>query len=239
MEVVRERMRRHIHVGEEPRRASELIVLGLACLSPWAIGAVDAWAQLALDVGIALLAILGIVAADRAGWARRLFCVPSLALLALALLALVQAVPLPEAMLKGIAPATDTWRRGLAPDVPQRVKGAEGPPVAPPASTLSHDPDASLRSSAQLMACWLLFQCVLGLGRGHGLLRRFGMVTVVNCLVMTLFAIAQSLTWNGKIYGIRQTRVVDPWLTGGPFVLHNHLAAYLNVGFGLALGFLI
>jgi hypothetical protein len=104
---------------------------------------------------------------------------------------------------------------------------------------LSHDPDASLRTAAQLLAAWLLFQGVLGSGRGVGPLRRFGLATVVNAALLTVFAIAQALTWNGKIYGIRPTMVGDRWLTGGPFVLHNHLAAYLNVGFGLAVGFLL
>ncbi len=31
---------------------SEIIVLGMACLAPWAFGSVDAWAEFALALGI-------------------------------------------------------------------------------------------------------------------------------------------------------------------------------------------
>src|SRR5690242_2460865 len=105
------------------QRGSELIILTMACLSPWAIGAVDAWAQLILEGCIILLAILGLLMAGRSGWSRRLFCAPSIALGALALLALLQAVPLPAVVLKSIAPATHAWRAKLAPEVPQRELG--------------------------------------------------------------------------------------------------------------------
>jgi hypothetical protein len=229
----------HTLLRERLRGAAEVLILALACLSPWAIGAVDAWAQLIFEGGLVLLAALGLFTAERSNWARRLFCLPSMTLAALALLALLQALPLPDAVVRTIAPATQLWRSGLAPGVPQRVQGDDGPPVAPPASTLSHDPEASLCTAAQLASYWILFQCVLGLGRGHGPLRRFGLATVANASLMTLFAIAQALAWGGKIYGIRPVTERSGWLTGGPFVCHNHLAAYLNLAFGLALGFLL
>lgn len=221
------------------RFASEMIILVMATLAPWAIGAVDAWAQLILEGGLVLLMTLGLLTEGRSGRARRLSCGPSLALAALALLALAQAIPLPDVVLKTVAPATRDWRAGLVPSGPQRVRGDASPPVPPPATTVSHDPEASLRTAAQLAALWLLFQGVLGLGKGPDPLRRFGLCTVANASLLTLFAISQALTWDGKIYGIRPTSVGDPWMTGGPFVLHNHLAAFLVIGFGLALGFLL
>src|SRR5262249_33095812 len=100
---------------EHLRRACEGSILVRAGLAAGAIGAVDAWAQLVLDVGLVLLAILGTLTGTRSDWRRRLFCVPSLALGGLALLALVQAVPLPSGVLKVIAPATSSFREGLAP----------------------------------------------------------------------------------------------------------------------------
>jgi O-antigen ligase/tetratricopeptide (TPR) repeat protein len=221
------------------RHACELLILAMAVFSPWAIGAVDAWAQLILDSSLIVLVILGLATAPRRDWARRLLCMPSLALGGLGLLALVQALPLPSAVERTIAPATYAWRAGLAPAVPQSVAGDSSPAVRPPAPTLSHDPDASLRTAAQLAASWLLFQAVLGLGRGAGSLRLFGLVTVANASLMTLFSIVQALTWSGKIYGIRAVTERVGWLTGGPFVCHNHLAAYLNLAFGMALGFFL
>ena len=123
------------------------------------------------------------------------------------------------------------------PDAPQGVEGDVAPAGVPvPAATLSQDPDASLRTAAQLAAAWLLFQAVLGSGTGYQSLRRLALLTVANASLLTLFSIAQALAWNGKIYGIRETRRRNGWFVGGPFVSHNHLAAYLNLAFGLALG---
>ena len=55
-----------------------------------------------------------------------------------------------------------------------------------------------------------------------------------------LFAIVQGLTWNGRIYWVRPAHVsTNSWSVGGPFLSHSHLAAYLNMGLGLALGLLL
>ncbi len=56
---------------------------------------------------------------------------------------------------------------------------------------------------------------------------------------LTLFALIQALTWNGKIYGIRPSPIQHAWYTGGPFVSYHHLAAYLNFGLGFALAFVM
>ena len=61
------------------------------------------------------------------------------------------------------------------------------------------------------------------------------MAVAGNAALMSLFSLVQMLTWNGKIYWTR----LGGTSNGGPFVCHNHLAAYLNVGLGFALGFLI
>src|SRR5215203_5185225 len=44
-----------------PRRVGEAVLLAMACLAPWAYGSVDAWAEFALEVGIAIVTILGLV----------------------------------------------------------------------------------------------------------------------------------------------------------------------------------
>src|SRR4051794_22672915 len=94
---------------------SEGIVLALACLSPWAIGSVDARAELALGVGIALLAILQLSAGGQGNPARALLSLPSVALIVLVLYGLVQLAPLPGQTLRWLAPATDALRADLIP----------------------------------------------------------------------------------------------------------------------------
>ncbi len=219
--------------------ASEALLLAMAVLAPWAFGSVDAWAELALGGGVVLLALLGLFTNHGPGSARRWLCLPSLALGGLALLALTQAVSLPTSVVKVLAPAMESLRGGLVPNLPQVVLGDPGDPVAPPSSTLSLEPEASMHAAAALGGAWILFQAVLGLGNGHASHRRFGLAMVGNAALLSLFSIAQALMWDGKIYGIRRTEIGQRWYTGGPFVGHNHLAAYLNLGLGFALGLLI
>jgi O-antigen ligase/tetratricopeptide (TPR) repeat protein len=219
--------------------ATEAVTLTMACLAPWAFGSVDAWAEFGLDLGVVMLAILGAASCWRPARGSRPACVPSLVLAGLAALALVQSVPLPSAALRWIAPGAFAFRCSLVPRVAERVVGDPGLPVALPAATLSLNPEASLHAAMQLAASWILFRSVLNLGRGTAPLRRFGLAVTVNATLLALFALLQAMSWGGKIYGIRPTAIQNGWLTGGPFVCHNHLAAYLNLGLGLALGLLL
>src|SRR5258708_4484698 len=82
------------------QRASEAVMLSMACLAPWAFGAVEAWAELGIDIGVALIALFGFVAGRGATRADSRPDVPSLALAGLALLALAQAAPLSEGLLE-------------------------------------------------------------------------------------------------------------------------------------------
>jgi len=217
------------------RGGSEAIILAMVCLAPWAFGAVEAWAELGLYVGIGLTAVPGALAAwtsDRPGPRA---CLPGLALAGLTLLALAQAAPQPEPLLRRVAPATAALRSRLLPGVAERVSGDPGPPVPLPAPTISQDPEASINQAARLAAAWILFQSVLGLGGGLATLRRFGLALVGNCTLLALFSLIQLASWNGKIYWLRPTHLGN----GGPFVSHNHLAAYLNLGLGFAMGFLL
>jgi O-antigen ligase len=220
-------------------RVSEGIILATACLAPWAFGSVDAWAELALEASIALLTILRAFVGRGVSRGRLPICIPSLALGGLALLGVAQTIPLPTPVLRVIAPGIAATRAGLVPDVPASVAGDTDAPIAPPLATLSFVPELSTHTAVQLAAAWLLFQAVLGLGGGYASLRRFGIAMVVNCSLLALFSIAQALSWSGKIYGVRTTGIGNGWYTGGPFVCHNHLAAYLNLGLGFALGFLL
>jgi hypothetical protein len=218
---------------------AEVLSLGLVALAPWAFGAVEAWAELALELGIAVLAAMALVAGWRAGRSPQLLGLPSLALLGLLGLALCQAAPLRDEWLGGLAPAAAAARASLAPVTPTRVRGDDSGPVAPPAPTLSENRDETLRAAARLTAAWVLFQAVLALGGGPAALRRLGLVLAGNAALLALFALTQALSWNGKIYWVRPSPIFSGWNTGGPFVGHSPLAAELNLGLGFALAFLL
>ncbi|MHB1559939.1 MAG: O-antigen ligase family protein [Isosphaeraceae bacterium] len=218
------------------QRLSEATLLALVILAPWAYGCVEAWAELGLYAGILLITILNFGSLrDARGWAR-LLGAPSLALGALTLLAVFQATSLSPVALNRLMPSAAA-RSGLLPAQPERVQGDDGASVPLPAGTLSLDPDVTLQTAARLAAAWLLFQGVSGLG-ASGRVRLARLVTA-NAALLALFAVVQSLTWNGSIYWVRPAPEATRWSVGGPFMSHNHLAAYLNMGLGLALGLLL
>jgi O-antigen ligase/tetratricopeptide (TPR) repeat protein len=233
-----------ISISSHPERRPvqgfcEVILLALVVLAPWAYGSVEAWAELGLYAAIAALTFLGFVGLGCGRCWSRLCGPPSLALGALTLLACFQAAPLGTGISRWIAPAAAAARDDLLPAQPEHVKADDGPSVPFPAATLSLDPDSTLQMAARLAAAWLLFQAVWGLGGDHRARERFARLIIVNAVLLALFAIIQSLTWNGCIYWVRPVPAASPWSAGGPFVSHNHLAAYLNIGLGLALGSLL
>jgi O-antigen ligase len=206
-------------------------MLSMACLAPWAFGAVEAWAELLLDGAIVVLAVLGAVAAWSSGRDIVRFSIPGLSLGLITALAMVQATPLPARVLPWVAPATAALHSAVAPEASEHIVGDSKAPVPLPSLTLSQYPEASVQMAARLAAAWILFHCVLGLETGSGAARRFGLAVVANASLVALFSTVQLLAWNGKIYWLRPS----PSGSAGPFVCHSHLAAYLNLGLGLAL----
>ncbi len=227
----------------EPRpwaaRAAEALILATALLSPWAFGSVEAWAEWLIGASIALAAVLLAIAGCESGIRRRLLCGPGLAIAGLAVLGLVQAIPLPQAVFARLAPAAAADRAAMVPEQPESVLGDPGPVVGLSRPTLSLLPEATRHEVVRLAGLWALFQCVLGLGRRSAALRRFGRATAINAAIVAAFALVQALTWTGSIYWSRPSPIVDGWNTGGPFIGHGALAAYLNLGLGLALASLL
>src|SRR5208337_1097112 len=218
---------------------SEIIVLGMACLAPWAFGSVDAWAEFALALGIALLGTLAMFTRPGSNAMRRLTCLPSLALGGLAVLAIAQAMPLPAGFLRRLDPVTAALRGDLLPSHPEIVLGDPAAPVAFPPHTVSLEPGVTVQAAVKLAAAWVLFQGVLGLTSGFGGLRRLGLVLAGNATLLALVGLVQALTWNGNLLWILPLPNGSAWSSGGPFACHSHFAEYLNLGLGFALGSLL
>jgi len=218
---------------------SEIIVLGMACLAPWAFGSVDAWAELALALGIALLGTLAMFTRPGINPMRRLNCLPSLALGGLAILAIAQSTSLPAGFLGWLDPVTAALRGDLLPAQPEVVHGDPAAPVAFPPHTISLEPGMTVQAAVGLAAAWVLFQAVLGLTSGFAGLRRLGLVLAVNATLLALVGLVQALTWNGSLLWIRPLPNGSAWSSGGPFACHSHFAEYLNLGLGFALGSLL
>jgi len=218
---------------------SEIIVLGMACLAPWAFGSVDAWAEFALALAIALLGMLAMFARPGINAMRCLTCLPSMALGGLAALAIAQAMPLPAGFLRWVDPVTAACHGDLLPAHPEVVHGDPAAPVAFPPHTISLEPGMTVQAAVRLAAAWVLFQAVLGLTSGFAGLRRLGLVLTVNATLLALVGLVQALTWNGSLLWIRPLPNGNAWSSGGPFACHSHFAEYLNLGLGFALGSLL
>lgn len=246
---------KNVSVVEEPRsrargmstnrgesrleRVFEAVVIAMSCLAPWAYGAVDAWAEMVLFGGATLLAALRTILDWRTQRIRGPAGGASLLLLGLLLLALVQAAPISTGLLGVVSPSTDALRASLTPRSPETIKGDPGRIISLPAPTISVEPDATIHVAAELAAVLIVFDCVARARGGITAFWRFALALSLNCGLLAIFSLGQTLTWNGKIYGIRPHSMSNGWMTGGPFFCHNHLAAYLNVGLGLTLGLLL
>ena len=109
-----------------------------------------------------------------------------------------------------------------------------------PKATISVNPEATQLAVARLAAAWLLFEAVMRLDSPALLFRRFGFLTIVNSCLLSVLALVQWLTWNGRVLWLRPSPHPDlAWYSGGPFFCHNHLAAYLNLGFGFSIGLMM
>jgi O-antigen ligase/tetratricopeptide (TPR) repeat protein len=213
----------------------EIVLLAMACLAPWGLGSVLAQFEIYLSAGVVIVAVLGAVVHWNAGRLQGLLCVPSLALAGLVLLGLFQSLALPSTILRGVAPGVAAVRAQLLPKAPEQVLGDTKAVVPLPPSSISQDRDATFGLTARIASAWIVFQAAVALGGGFAPLRRFAIAISANATLLALFSLIQRLTWNGKIYWIYPA----PFNDSGPFVSHNHLAAYLNIGLGFAVGGLL
>ena len=218
---------------------AEILLTVLCCAAPWAYGSVDALPQYLIYGGLFAVVILRTIS----DWRSKEHSLGSgpiyWALLALVAIALVQAVPLNEKTIEAISPRTLEMRKMLVPDPTVTVRGDTLPAVAAPASTISIDSNETWRGLVRLLAVFLLFDCASRSRVSFSTYELFAKVVVMNSAMITLFAFVQALSWNGKIFWVRDAlSPLNNWHAGGPFFNHNHLAAALNVGLGLSLGLL-
>ena len=134
---------------------------------------------------------------------------------------------------------TAAFHGDLLPAHPEVVQGDQETPVAFPSQTITLEPEATVQAAVKLAAAWVLFQAMLGLTSGFAGLRRLGLVLTGSATLMALVALMQALTWNGNLLWIRPLPRPNGWSSGGPFACHSHLAEYLNLGLGFALGALL
>lgn len=205
--------------GQSTERIESVLfwhLLVSSLLAVLAFGTVEVWSLAAFEINALMMAvILGLLQmVDRRFDWRALL--PSLPLWLLLAWALLQTVP-------------------FAVGQPQT-----GPPESLPAQplpTVSFDPQATREAAAKLLALAIYFSTALVVLRHPTRLQLTARALSVFGLGISLLAIVQRLTWNGKLYWIRPVSAfVAPF---GPYGNYNHFAGLIELLFPLPLAWLI
>ncbi len=231
--------------------------------TPLAFGSVEVWATELMKAGILSFAMLRILArrADgRRAVSRRALATAGLLTPILGLIALItlQALPLPSAVIGVVAPSTDALYRESVPGYPGATdwSGVEGMLVSdtthPALSvagegasapgphlwrTISLVPGATWERLSLLLAYLLLFYSVRSFASEEPRRMRLLLTVTVTGFVIAAFALIQKLTWNGRIFWVREPR--QGGIPFGPFVNPNHFAGYMELVLPVALGLLL
>lgn len=220
----------------------ELVLALLSGLLPWWFGANDPPAIYVISVLIAILGLTTLVEAlvkqRRRGldWLQILIAPPVLGLSLVALYGFVQWVEISPGLLQTLSPTKfNTWKLwgGGETIVPP---GQEGVAVSI-AARLGWLDGETLESVVWLASLWVLVVCVIRLPGRWGPLKRHGLVMIVSSALMGMQSMLQAMTFNGKVLWTRPAGIVIS--SAGPFFVHSHLAAYLNMGLGFAMAHLL
>ncbi|MDI3288136.1 O-antigen ligase family protein [Polyangium sp. 15x6] len=145
---------------------------------------------------------------------------PAILAIALAAYTLLQAVPLPMAVLERIAPGNaDVWSRALLPF------GEAGPRFA----SLSLDPGSTIVEALKWSSYAAIFTASAAVSARRG--AATGVTTVfASAVAVALVTVVHGLAGMTKVYGFYAPSVsLPPWHVG-PLINPNTLAGYLNLG---------
>jgi O-antigen ligase len=204
------------------------VLVAVAVLAPWPFGAVRPGALLA----VAALALVAGALALAAGAFRGGVALPAVPLWPLGgflALALLQLVPLPDALRALVAPGPHAVWRPAAPEA-AAVLGTALRPV-------SVDPDATLRGVALTGGLALLaLLAAPALSRPDRAVRAAAAVAAGG-VALSAYAIFARARFGALLYGTIAVPTVSPF---GPFVSKNHFAGWIAMATllagGLALG---
>lgn len=206
-------------------RLAYALLLAMVCWLPWPWGSVGELSQAAVLTLTGLALLLSLVSAE-VPWPRsRAFRTAVIGWLLWLAWLLLSVLPLPQALVQMLSPATAALHGGMA------ALGAE------PTWTLSAQPEASRRHllvSAGLFGLYLLAARTVRDDRRRLLLLA---VLGVSAGVQALYGLGMTLTGSEIGFLVRKTYGIG-WATGS-FVNRNHFAHLLVLGAAVALGLLL
>jgi hypothetical protein len=219
-------------------------LVSLIAFTPLAFGTVEAWSIALMEWGVTSLLLVAVARRVLAGpprdrsrfatgveWPLGLFLG----------LVLLQLVPLPRTLVGWIAPGSaSVHRMALAPpeggmttrEDYDAVRAALELGPSPGRVPVSLDVEETSHRAGLLLSFGGVFYLAAGWGATKGRARFLVRAIVVVGFCVSLFAIVQRLTWNGRIYWLRPSRNSSAF---GPFVNHNHFAGYVEMILPLAI----
>jgi O-antigen ligase len=209
-------------------RVALWVLVGLAVLSPWAMGCVDPpFTQTVAVVSLATALAAAVQGVRHAGLQSA--PIPLWPLGCLWLLGAAQLVPLPAALLEWLAPGpAAVWH-----PAPREAAEALGSGPRP----VSLHPEATRRSLALATGVVTLALAAVPALRERRLLLRSAVAIVAGGAAVALYALVARLAFGNLLYGVWSVPTVAPF---GPFVNKNHFAGYTELvallGVGLATG---
>lgn len=215
--------------GGGARALQERALVGLLTAvivgSVLAVGSVHSGVLVVVAVVALLAGGLALAADTREG---RTVPVPATVAVLLAGYTLIQAVPLPQAVVWALSPPTaEIWEGSLA-----LTDSGEGSWIS-----VSLNPTASLVESLKWLLYASVFLAAARVGRLHGssLIPTVVFGAAVICAVL---AIAHRLASAERLYGIYEPVFAHPRFALAPLLNSNNFAGYLNLGLFAGLGLL-
>ncbi len=206
--------------GDGFNKAIEWLLFGLLAFMPFAFGAVEAWSE---EIVVALAAAISVcfllqLAVSRNGFVTWTWAYVPIA--AFLLLAFLQMVSLPVALVRFVSPETVSQKLMLLRDL-------HGTAVTPSSMTMSFYVHGTMRGLRLALAVAAVFIVVFNAVRTPDQITRMLGAIVVIGAALVIVTLAQTTLGNGKIYW----SIPSPhgFAVSGPFVNHSHYAQFMNL----------
>ena len=204
----------------------EVIVIGLLAFMPAALGVIAPWSEmivlLAAGTLASLLAVRHVVLRQE-GFVWTWTYIP---IAAIALLAVVQLLPLPDGLLRVISPNTLETRTALLGELAGTGR-----------ATISFYPNATRQGLRLVLAIAAIFTVAMNLYRRPAQIKRLLMGITVIGGGFAVLALAQRVSDADAIYWSIPVR--SGGATGGPFVNHNNFSQFMSLSIGAAVGLIL
>jgi O-antigen ligase len=198
-------------VAELPHTIASRFVILIICLamvlSTLAYGTVHTWSLAFFQAGAAAIVFFWAVDAWRTGWLRVSRNALQLPLIGLALIGLVQLLPI------GAAIGTDALS-------------------VEPVKTLSLDPFWTRIAIIQIVSLTIYFAATLAFVDSPRRLRLMVRTITIFGFLLALFSMMQAFTSQGKIFWVAELKDAIPF---GPFINRHHFAGYMELALALPL----